>query len=211
MAIRQVFWDWNGTLLDDLAYAVDVRNRVFPRFGLPAIDSLERYYEQFTFPVRLYYERAGVTDANFAAVANAWMDEYVRGFDSLSLREGALEALKRLHARGIRQVVLSASKRELLGDQLSRFPIVHYFDTYLGLGDIYAGSKEEIGLTYLRSCSISPQESLMIGDTLHDAEVARAMGVACVLVSGGHQSRETLLSTGLTVVDSLMEAAQAAG
>ena len=139
------------------------------------------------------------------------MDEYVRGFDSLSLREGALEALKRLHARGIRQVVLSASKRELLGDQLSRFPIVHYFDTYLGLGDMYAGSKEEIGLTYLRSCGISPQESLMIGDTLHDAEVARAMGVACVLVSGGHQSRETLLSSGLTVVDSLMEAAQAAG
>ena len=71
MAIRQVFWDWNGTLLDDLAYAVDVRNRVFPRFGLPPIDSLERYYEQFTFPVRLYYERAGVTDANFTAVANA--------------------------------------------------------------------------------------------------------------------------------------------
>ena len=110
MRYTDVIWDFNGTLLDDLAYAVDVRNRVFPRFGLPAIDSLERYYEQFTFPVRLYYERAGVTDANFTAVANAWMDEYVRGFDSLSLREGALEALKRLRAEDPRVKYISFSR-----------------------------------------------------------------------------------------------------
>ena len=35
--IRQVLWDWNGTLLDDLAYAIGVRNRTFPAFGLPRI------------------------------------------------------------------------------------------------------------------------------------------------------------------------------
>ena len=52
--IRQILWDWNGTLLDDLQYAISVRNRTFPAFGLPTIDSLEEYYRQFTFPVRLY-------------------------------------------------------------------------------------------------------------------------------------------------------------
>ena len=87
--IRQVLWDWNGTLLDDLWYAIGVRNRVFPTFGLPTIDSLEAYYRQFTFPVRLYYERAGVTDANFVQVANAWMDEYVRGCKEIPLHEDA--------------------------------------------------------------------------------------------------------------------------
>ena len=30
MMIRQILWDWNGTLLDDLRYGMSVRNRTFP-------------------------------------------------------------------------------------------------------------------------------------------------------------------------------------
>ena len=63
--IRQVLWDWNGTLLDDLAYAIGVRNRTFPAFGLPRIGSVAEYHRQFTFPVRRYYERAGTATRAF--------------------------------------------------------------------------------------------------------------------------------------------------
>ena len=48
----------------------------------------------------------------------------------------------------------------------------------------------------------------MIGDSLHDAEVARALGTRCVLVARGHQSRETLLEAGVPVMKSLREAAE---
>ena len=54
MAVRQVLWDWNGTLLDDLAYAIGVRNRSFPAFGLSCIGCVEDYHAPFTFPVRTY-------------------------------------------------------------------------------------------------------------------------------------------------------------
>ena len=47
--VRLVLWDWNGTLLDDLAYAIGVRNRTFPAFGLPRIESVAEYHRQFTF------------------------------------------------------------------------------------------------------------------------------------------------------------------
>ena len=205
MPIQQILWDWNGTLLDDLAYGMAVRNRTFPAFGLPTIDSVESYHEQFTFPVRTYYERAGVTDENFVAVAHAWMAEYVRGFGSVRLRKGALETLKRFQSAGLRQVVLSATRRDMLLDQLGHFPILPYFYEVLGLGDIYAGSKQEVGCAYLKACGVPPENTLMIGDTLHDADVARAMGTACVLVTGGHQSRKTLLTAGVPVVDALEE------
>ena len=46
----------------------------------------------------------------------------------------------------------------------------------------------------------------MIGDTLHDAEVARAMGTRCMLVARGHHSRETLLTAGVPVADTLLDA-----
>lgn len=204
--IRQVLWDWNGTLLDDLQYAIDVRNRVFPAFGLPGLESVADYHAQFTFPVRTYYERAGVTDETFEAVAHAWMDEYVRGFDAVRLHGDARSALERLAHGKIRQAVLSASKQDMLAEQIARFGIAAYFAVLLGLGDIYAGSKQEIARRYLQGCGISPQETCLIGDTLHDAEVAQAVGAGCVLVARGHQSRQTLLEAGVPVMQSLEQA-----
>ena len=205
--IRQVLWDWNGTLLDDLAYAIGVRNRTFPVFGLPRIGSVAEYRRQFTFPVRRYYERAGVTDETFVAVAHAWMAEYVRGFGTVPLHVDAAEALARFAAAGVRQAVLSATRRDMLESQIARFPIRAYFTDVLGLSDIYARSKEAVGLDYLARCGVPAASTLMIGDTLHDAEVARAMGTGCVLVARGHQSRETLLTAGVPVMDTLVEAA----
>ena len=205
--IRQILWDWNGTLLDDLAYGIEVRNRIFPAFGLPGISCLEEYHAQFTFPIRLYYERAGVTDENFVEVAHAWMNEYVRGFASVPLHEDAREVLEQFARKGIRQTVLSASKRDLLEEQIAQFGIRPFFHEVLGLDDIYAGSKEDIGRAYLQRCGVAAEETLMIGDTLHDADVARAVGAHCVLVARGHQSRATLETAGVPVVDTLREAA----
>ncbi len=205
---RQVLWDWNGTLLDDLRYAIDVRNRVFPAFGLPTMDSLEEYYRQFTFPVKLYYQRAGVTDENFDQVAHAWMDEYVRGSREIPLHSDAASVVHRFREAGVRQAVLSASKLDILHDQLSYYPqLAGCFDSVLGLGDIYARSKEAIGCAYLQSCGIPASQTVMLGDTLHDADVARAMGCRCILIAKGHQSRETLMEAGVPVCGSLTEAA----
>jgi len=201
-----VFWDWNGTLLDDRDYAIGVRNRVFPRFGLPRIESLAEYYEQFTFPVRLYYERAGVTDEDFVEVAHAWMDEYVRGADSIPLRTGALAALSAFQAAGVSQVVLSASKAEILQNQLAHHGLVGFFADVLGLSHIYASSKQAIGEAYLRNCGIPPENCVLLGDTLHDAEVAREIGIDCILISGGHQSEKMLRTVGCPVCTSLEEA-----
>lgn len=208
MMIRQILWDWNGTLLDDVAYGISVRNRTFPAFGLPTMDSIEEYHRQFTFPIRLYYERAGVTDENFVAVAHAWMDEYVRGFSTVPLHTDALAVLGRFEKAGLRQVVLSATKRNMLVEQISQFGIRHLFHDLIGLDDIYAGSKEDVGRQYLLTSGFSPAETLMIGDTLHDADVARAIGAHCILVARGHQSRETLETSGFPVVGTLEEAAE---
>ena len=208
---RLVLWDWNGTLLDDLTYAIGVRNRTFPAFGLPRIESVAEYRRQFTFPVRRYYERAGVTDENFEAVAHAWMAEYVRGFDAVPLHGDAREALSRFAAAGAAQAVLSATRRDMLESQIARFPIRDFFTDVLGLSDIYARSKEAVGLAYLARCGVPAEAALMIGDTLHDAEVARAMGAKCILVARGHHSRETLLTAGVPVADTLLDAAALAG
>ena len=50
--------------------------------------------------------------------------------------------------------------------------------------------------------------TMMIGDSVHDFEVAQALGVGCVLESAGHQSAEKLRETGAPVAKGLREAAE---
>jgi phosphoglycolate phosphatase len=203
---RFVFWDWNGTLLDDRDYAIRVRNRVFPRFGLPTVDSLEEYHRQFTFPVRLYYEQAGVTPENFVEVAHAWMDEYMRGCGEIPLQKEAREALEAFTRAGIPQAILSASQVDILEQQLDQYGIRDRFQEVLGLEHIYATSKEDLGKACLKRLSIPPESCVLLGDTLHDAQVAKEMRVDCILVCQGHQSRERLCQAGFCVCGSLGEA-----
>lgn len=117
--------------------------RSFPAFGLSCIGCVEDYHAQFTFPVRTYYERAGVTDENFDAVVHAWMDEYVRGCAEIPLHGDALETLERFQRAGLTQVILSASKLEVLRRQLSYYPLDGYFDRVLGLSDILRAQQGE--------------------------------------------------------------------
>jgi phosphoglycolate phosphatase len=45
----------------------------------------------------------------------------------------------------------------------------------------------------------------MVGDTLHDFEVAQHAGIQCILVASGHQSRQRLEKSRAPVVGSLCE------
>jgi phosphoglycolate phosphatase len=57
----------------------------------------------------------------------------------------------------------------------------------------------------MKKLKLSRGEALMVGDTLHDKEVADEIGAESVLLSTGHQSKERLLQSGVPVIDSLFE------
>ena len=92
--------------------------------------------------------------------------------------------------------------------QLECAGILNRFTGVLGLNHIYATSKEAIGRAYLEETGMEPGRCVMLGDTLHDAEVAAALGCPAVLIARGHQSRKTLLTAGVPVCESLSEAAE---
>jgi len=57
----------------------------------------------------------------------------------------------------------------------------------------------------IKKLNLEPKELLLIGDTIHDFEVASELGCYCILVSNGHQSHERLKSTGVLVIDNLSQ------
>lgn len=202
-----VLWDWNGTLLDDLDLCVDALNRLLARFGYPQQYDLEGYRAIFDFPIRDYYLRAGFDfeKHSFAELAESYMQDYIPASRACGAMNGARETLGIIQSKGIRQAVLSASKISTLRQQVGHCDLQQYFETLLGLADIYAASKVDIGLGFMARCGIDPANALMVGDTLHDSEVAAAMGCRCVLVARGHHSAEKLAAAGVPVLEDITQ------
>lgn len=205
-----ILWDWNGTLLDDVQLCVDALNRLLARYGYPQRYDRDQYRAIFCFPVQEYYARAGFDFSrhSFDELAVSFMEDYIPASARCPLMEGARDALDAFANAGLRQVILSASPVPTLEQQAAQRDVTRYFDRLLGLGDIYAKSKVDLGLRYLQETGFDPARAVMIGDSTHDFEVARALGVGCVLQSGGHQPPEVLRETGAPVVPGLREAVQ---
>lgn len=204
--LKTVFWDWNGTTVADVPLVVRINNEVFARHGIRQTNA-EEYRRLFRFPVQDYYRDMGVSNEMFYAIADEWSRGYHENFPGTPLTPHAAETARRLHDAGLRQVILSASQERLLKEQLAQYPeLAGCFDEVMGLSDIYAISKVQMGVDYMKRSGLSPEEAVFLGDTLHDAETAHAMGCACLLISGGHQPDATLRTAGVPVLPSLREA-----
>lgn len=200
-----VIWDWNGTLLDDFEWCISRINIMLRKRGLPILDSVESYHNVFGFPVREYYQRVGFDfeKEQFERLAIEYIDLYHSDDNSVALFPEAKKILTEIQQNGIHQVILSASEMANLVTQMKPFNINTYFDEILGISDIYATSKTDMGKEYMLRAK--PKNAVLIGDTTHDKEVADALGIECILVANGHQSKNTLLSCGAVVVDDLMD------
>ena len=200
-----IFWDWNGTLVADVPLVVRVNNEVFARHGYRQTTE-EEYRRLFRFPVIDYYRDLGVKDEDFPAIAREWNEGYVAGFHEVPLAPGAVEAVRRFREAGFRQVIVSASQRDQLRRQVDSFPALRgMFDEVLGLHDVYAVSKVQLAKDFLARDGVDPADALFLGDTAHDAEVARAIGCRCCLIAGGHQEDAVLAQAQFPVLRSLRE------
>ena len=186
---RLLVWDFNGTILDDAALGQKVVGIMLARRGLPPLGP-RRYREIFDFPVEGYYRKAGfdLEGEPFSRLAEEYMALYLAGWQDCPLQKGALSALRLARKLGISQIILSATQQKMLENQVAQLHLDSYFDQLVGTGDIHARGKLEEGRAWMAQRGCHPGEILYIGDTLHDAQMARALGVACVLVPGGHQS-----------------------
>jgi phosphoglycolate phosphatase len=199
-----IIWDWNGTLLNDLDLCVSSINVLLEKRNLPVL-SARKYKEVFSFPVRDYYEAIGFDfgKEDFEVPAMEFIDLYEKGVEKCTLQNGALEILNFLKKKGMRQFVLSAMHQEMLEKTLKHNGIFRFFEGVAGLGDHFAVSKVQRGRQLIGQFNIETENTWMIGDTIHDFEVAQELGIRCILVADGHQSQERLLKTGVTVLDEL--------
>ena len=200
MNLRLLIWDWNGTIIEDADLCLAIENELLRERNMPEI-TRAWYLAHFSFPIRRYYEKMGYTfeRESFEAVSEIFMERYRKRFMHCPLRSGVTDVLREARRRGIRQTLLSVTQQDDLVEQVRALGAEEYFSEILGQVDILGTSKLDRAKDYMARMGIDPADTLFIGDTDHDAEAAKAVGCRCVLLEGGHQSREVLLRCGVPV------------
>jgi phosphoglycolate phosphatase len=203
---QHIIWDWNGTLLDDAWLCVELMNPQLAAQGLPQI-TLEDYAQVFRFPVKEYYREVGFdfSKTPFEALSDAFIAGYESRKLECPIRPEGVALIKRLSERGIPQSIISASEQTSLHAITRHYGVFDYFVSVRGLDNHHAHGKLDIGRAWLEELALPPDQVLMIGDTLHDCELARQLGIDCVLVFSGHQGRKRLKACGVPVYESLFE------
>jgi phosphoglycolate phosphatase len=204
--LRHIVWDWNGTLLDDLEVCIESINILLTQRMLPIMEK-NRYKEIFTFPIRLYYEAAGFDFSKeaFEVPAEEFILEYKRLMHKARLFPDVVKTLSRFASMGYKQYVLSAMEEKALKAALSEHLIDQYFDGIYGVHDNFAVSKIERGRSMISDNLLNGLDTVVVGDTLHDAEVAKALKLPAVLIGQGHQDRNRLTETGFPVLNDIGE------
>ena len=203
-----IIWDWNGTLLDDTEAALATLNiMITERGGTPI--GMPFYLDNFAFPVRPFYDKIGITahdEDEWNAIAREYHETYLR--QPKALNRGAFAALDMAKAAGCRQSLLSALRQDLLDAQTKEYGIDGYFERICGSNNLHGASKVVRAREFLAELRSRDAEAkfVMIGDAVHDKEVADAIGIPCVLCAVGSHAAwrlREIAPTGDTLEDAL--------
>jgi phosphoglycolate phosphatase len=167
---------------------------------------LKTYREIFTFPVKKYYQQLGFdfSKTDFLDIGQKFIDLYNQKSGSLTLQPGAVYALKFFDQHNKSQYLISAREKNSLINDLKNFNLLHYFRKIYGLNNNFAHGKEDLFKLLLSEHSLSPDSTLVIGDTEHDCQLAKKFGFHIFLVANGHQSAYKLLSCSAYVFADLL-------
>ncbi|MDF1741787.1 MAG: HAD family hydrolase [Verrucomicrobiales bacterium] len=210
---KHIIWDWNGTLLNDTWLCVDVLNGLLAKRNREPI-SEETYRQNFGFPVIHFYEYLGFDTGldSFEKISHEFIGTYEeRWLEQCALHSETVEMLSELSDLGHTHSVLSAAKQEALQIGIEHFGIRPFFTGLMGTDNIYAAGKIDQGRRWIDQLHWKPEEIVLVGDTLHDLEVAEAIGTHCILLTHGHHTPERLAASGAPVVHSNRELIQKLG
>ena len=174
-------FDWDGTIVDTLALIYRANVVVLGELGIEL--SREWFRDRYTPDWRSSYRELGIPEHLWESTAARWAEEM------RSARPRALPwargALRRLRGRGVRLGLITASTRSVVAPNLGRLHLEGTFETAYYADDVVNGKPHpEALLRALHDLGVSAADSVYVGDTTVDLEMAAAAGVPFAAIGG---------------------------
>ncbi|HEY9786791.1 MAG TPA: HAD family hydrolase [Candidatus Obscuribacterales bacterium] len=206
---RLAIFDFDGTLVDSAPGIVDVMRQVVEEYELSE-DVLTQWKDLVGVPLGKQMEIIFPNhDEDFwLEVADRYRAIYDRkAIEICPLFPGLLRMLTRLKKASVTMTIASSKRRHLIETVLEHHQISHYFAMVVGASDItnHKPHPESVHHT-IKHLNARYEDSVVIGDSIYDLEMARNAGVDAIGVTTGIHTRDILgTAQPLCIVDSLDE------
>jgi phosphoglycolate phosphatase len=174
-------FDWDGTLVDTMALIYRANVAALAHYGITM--SPEWFREQYTPDWRKGYRDLGVPEHLWDEMAERWALEMSRGRPRAM--PWARGALRRLRRHGVRIGLVTASTRSVVEPNLARLNLDGVFETAFYADTVEQSKPHPEGLLRaLDELGVAPADTVYVGDTLVDMEMALAAGTRFAAVGG---------------------------
>ena len=177
-----VVFDWEGTIAENgLGYMLIALATAAERFHLPACDlhtarATIRYglpsAVKSLFPMMSLHQQEDFC----AEVQKALFDASAK----LALISGVEEVIRTLHKAGMQLAIATNKSKQGLAHALQVSGLEPYFHTSRTASETPAKPCPQMLEEIMAECDIGPENTLMVGDSASDMEMAHALGVYAI-------------------------------
>lgn len=188
-----VVWDLDGTLVDSATDIATSLNRLLGENELAALDDAlikNMIGEGVAVLIRRGFEAHGITPdgKRLESLVERFLVIYSEvATASTRLFPGAREALQSLSDAGLRQAICTNKPEAITRQVLAGLGIAECFDVVIGGDTLPRNKPDPLPLrTALEGLDVTPERSLMVGDSAIDVQTAHAAGVSVAFVTFGY-------------------------
>ncbi|MBR2298413.1 MAG: HAD family hydrolase [Bacteroidales bacterium] len=190
-----IILDFDGTLGDTASVIIKTMHETIREMGLPT-----RTDEQCAAMIGLrLVEIPPVLFPECDIDVDLYADTYRRLFDihnkdgAVNLYPNVIETLKALKARGITLTIASSRGQASLSQFVKNLGLTDIITYILGAGDVENGKPHpEAIFKTLDKYGFTPDQAIMVGDTIFDIQMGINAGTRTCGVTYGNGSRESL-------------------
>ncbi|MBX9949792.1 MAG: HAD family hydrolase [Candidatus Obscuribacterales bacterium] len=206
---KLAIFDFDGTLVDSAPGIIDVMRQVIEEYELHE-DILTKWRDLVGVPLGKQMEIIfpNHSEEFWLEVADRYRAIYDgKTIEICPLFPDLLPMLNSLKDAGIKISIASSKRRPLIEVVLEHHELSAFFELVVGATDIthHKPHPESVHHT-IKLLGVQHSDTVVIGDSIYDLEMARNAGVDAIGVTTGIHSKEILITAGpLYIVDSLDE------
>ena len=172
-------FDWDGTLVDTMAMIYRANVASLRHYGITM--SREWFRERYTPDWRRGYMELGIPEHLWDEMAGRWASEMAR------MRPRAMpwarRALRDLRRHGVRVGLVTASTRGVVEPNIERLDLAGVFETAWYSDDVARSKPHPEALERaLEELGVAAADTVYVGDTIVDLEMATAAGASFAAV-----------------------------
>ncbi len=183
--IKNVIFDWSGTLSDDFLPVCKASSIVLKKYGIKNV-SMDKFRDEFELPALNFYRRY-LPNINIEQLRKDFV-EAIYSIEGPKPFPEAMKFLKSIHEKGVKIALLSSHLQKKVEEEMEEYGFSKFFDHVKGS---VHDKREEI-MELLDKCGFKVEETAFVGDMTHDIETGKMANVRTIAVTWGYESKEKL-------------------